>query len=135
MEFLIFLSMTGAGMMAGLLPAYIAKSKGHDFNKWWIYGTLLFIVALPHSILTKQHDYTTQENSPNGQKKCPFCAEFVKSEATLCRFCQNEFPKEKPLERSGNAHRVFSSERWQCGVCDEVNDSNAKSCSGCGSAL
>src|SRR5262249_9576882 len=25
-------------------------------------------------------------------KKCPFCAEVVRSEATLCRFCQKEMP-------------------------------------------
>lgn len=34
----------------GLIPASIASSKGHSFFLWWVYGSLLFIFALPHSI-------------------------------------------------------------------------------------
>jgi VIT1/CCC1 family predicted Fe2+/Mn2+ transporter len=37
----------------GLIPAFSAKSKGRSFLKWWIYGVLLFIVALIHSIVIK----------------------------------------------------------------------------------
>lgn len=37
----------------GCLPAAIAQSKGHSFVGWWIYGALLFIVALPHSLMLK----------------------------------------------------------------------------------
>lgn len=41
----------------GLIPASIAASKGRSFLGWWIYGVLLFIVALPHSILIKSERY------------------------------------------------------------------------------
>lgn len=37
----------------GCLPAAIAQSKGRSFVGWWIYGALLFIVALPHSLMLK----------------------------------------------------------------------------------
>lgn len=37
----------------GCLPAAIAQSKGRSFVAWWIYGALLFIVALPHSLMLK----------------------------------------------------------------------------------
>jgi hypothetical protein len=33
--------------LLGLIPAYIADKKGHDFFKWWLFGTLLLVVALP----------------------------------------------------------------------------------------
>ena len=38
---------------AGLafIPATIAKNKGRSFGKWWVYGWLLFIVALIHSLV------------------------------------------------------------------------------------
>lgn len=39
--------------LLGLLPALIAQSKGRLFLRWYIYGVLLFIVALLHSILIK----------------------------------------------------------------------------------
>ena len=28
-----------------------------------------------------------------GMRKCPFCAEEVKSEATVCRFCSRDLPR------------------------------------------
>lgn len=32
----------------GLIPANIAKKKGYSFGLWWLYGWLLFIVAIIH---------------------------------------------------------------------------------------
>jgi len=32
----------------GFIPANIAKKKGHSFGLWWLYGWLLFIVAIIH---------------------------------------------------------------------------------------
>ena len=46
-----------AAALLGLIPANIAKGKGHDFATWWMYGTLLFIVAMPHSMFLKEKDY------------------------------------------------------------------------------
>ena len=36
----------------GLVPAAIARNKGHPFLPWWLYGATLFVVALPHAIIT-----------------------------------------------------------------------------------
>ncbi len=41
-------------ILLGLIPAAIAQSKGRSFVAWWLYGALLFIVALPHSLLIKK---------------------------------------------------------------------------------
>ena len=45
----------------GLIPAFIARGKGKSFVAWWIYGALIFIVALPHSLIMKA-DQTAIEN-------------------------------------------------------------------------
>ena len=35
----------------GVIPAFIASSKGRNFFLWWIYGACLFVVALIHSLV------------------------------------------------------------------------------------
>ncbi|MBI1912447.1 MAG: zinc ribbon domain-containing protein [Deltaproteobacteria bacterium] len=68
-------------ILIGLIPAYIASRKGLSFIQWWIYGTLIFIVALPHSILT----------GGGGSKICPYCRCYLKINATRCRHCGYDF--------------------------------------------
>ena len=38
----------GIAALLGLIPANIAKNKGHSFSLWWFYGWMLFIVAIIH---------------------------------------------------------------------------------------
>ena len=38
-------------ILLGLIPSYIAQSKGREAIVWWIYGTFLFIIALIHSLI------------------------------------------------------------------------------------
>lgn len=45
MEILIF------AILLGLIPASIAQHKGRTFLGWWLFGSLLLIVALPMVLL------------------------------------------------------------------------------------
>jgi len=42
-------------LVLGLIPGVLAHRKGWPFVAWWIYGTLLFVIALPHSIVLKRN--------------------------------------------------------------------------------
>lgn len=81
--------------LVGLLPAYIANQKGHPFGLWWLYGAALFIVALPHALVVKPDAKALElRQLAAGSKKCQLCAELVKQEAQVCRFCGRDLPPE-----------------------------------------
>ena len=96
---LLFGGLTLLGALAlGAIPALIAQSKGRSFLLWWLYGSVIFIVAVIHAIVLKADDKIVEADAlANGGRKCPYCAEVVKMEAKVCRFCHRELP---PLDVS-----------------------------------
>src|SRR6516162_1289712 len=78
--------------LLGLGPAAIASAKGKNFVVWWIYGAALFIVALPHALImrTDRQALEQKELATGNTRKCPYCAELIKREAKVCRYCQRE---------------------------------------------
>jgi hypothetical protein len=54
-------------------------------------GSSLFIIG--GLVLNVMHKKTNSTNS--GVKKCPFCANDIKTEAVFCQFCGKELPKEQ----------------------------------------
>jgi hypothetical protein len=57
------------GVLLGVITGAIAQKKGESFFLWWLFGTLLFIVALPLVILMDAK--VGRRNQ--GVKNCPYC--------------------------------------------------------------
>lgn len=58
-SYFIILSISCAIM--GLIPAYIAKSKGRSFLTWYIYGFFLFFFAMIHSIVLPETNNSSKK--------------------------------------------------------------------------
>lgn len=68
----------------GLIPAFIAKNKGHSFGWWWFFGAMLWIVALPWAIFGLKSLYI-----------CPKCKETVKENAKICKHCGSKIEQKE----------------------------------------
>ena len=64
------------------------------FIFWWIYGTALFIIAVPHAMLFRPGSKLLRRFqgllAGLRTKKCRFCAEIVMAEARICKHCCRE---------------------------------------------
>lgn len=57
----------------GLIPASIAKSKGYSFNLWWLYGWMLFIVAIIHVSLIPNKNTIQMPYAGGSADRMPCC--------------------------------------------------------------
>ncbi|MBA7538703.1 hypothetical protein ES705_30980 [subsurface metagenome] len=106
-------------ILIGLIPAAIAKNKGYNFFLWWFFGASLFIVALPWAIIMKPNQTIVErENMKDIMQKCPECAEIVKREARVCRFCGYEFYP-KPITQEQEIEKFKGNEN--CNQSDRNN--------------
>ena len=82
----------------GFIPATIAKNKGYNFGIWWLYGWMLFIVAIIHVNLIP--DKTALHFPSNVQTYIP---------PNAGRSAADELKKYKELKNQG----VITEEEFQ----------------------
>jgi cytochrome c-type biogenesis protein len=49
----IILVLVIAGALLGLIPAMIARNKGRNFIDWWLFGVVLWPIAIPAALIIK----------------------------------------------------------------------------------
>ena len=100
----------------------IAKKKGLDPTPYFalaivltpLVGIIAALVAKPRAEALEQ-----QRLASGIERKCPFCAELVKAEAKVCRFCGKDLPPMEsaapptigPRFRSPEEYRAWKAKR------------------------
>lgn len=66
--------------LLALIPAFIAKRKGRNFWVWMLYGFLLFLIALIHSLLLKKQEVIQQDEPVEEKNFAPLKKTVVEKE-------------------------------------------------------
>jgi len=77
-------------MILSIIPAVIANKKGRSGVGWF------FLSLLISPILAGIIVVALGPVEGGNLRKCPYCSEMVKSDASICRHCGKELPKVKP---------------------------------------
>ena len=103
-------------IVSGIAAAYVATQKNKELGVWFFLGLLLGPIALLMVGLSPSADASAPQQQGIPTRKCPYCAEVIKGEAILCRFCGKDVePMPQPAVETRDIYIEFGKILGQYG--------------------
>lgn len=97
---LVVIAVIAQAIISGVLASNLAQKKGYSSGAWFVCGFFFGIFGLiAASGLPLRPDL--QQTGGALIKKCPQCAELIKIESRVCRYCWQKFGKEEIIKELG----------------------------------
>ena len=81
----------------GVVGAMISGNKGNSGCGGFILGALLGPIGLLMAFFSSDNEEAKQRKSGN-TKKCPYCAEYVKPDAIVCKHCGRQLSSDSDFD-------------------------------------
>jgi hypothetical protein len=80
------------GIIGAIICGAAAAARGRFWLGWFIYGLFLWPIALINLFVLPRNEKALEERkvSTGELVKCPHCAELIRPEAKVCRFCHRD---------------------------------------------
>lgn len=118
------------GIILGAIVGVIAEQKNRPFFPWALYGFFFFFIAIIHIAAIGDKKYEDQSPEEIGYIKCPACAEMIRREAALCRYCKTSIQEgSSETEADPKMSGTVRSCRW---CHQEYSGAHRNKCPYCG---
>jgi hypothetical protein len=143
MEIIMYIIIVPIWIIISVFVAKYAEDKGYSFAGFFLMSLFIspLIAVIILLILPVRKDLVEQGGILTGEfRKCPFCAETVKSEAIICKHCGRDLPLIEnttvfttEIDYAEKKLKIKKSiDSGICPACDEELSGDVVRCLACG---